>query len=333
LTQTSQRKIDHIKLAFESVADGLDNRFFYEPLLFAHPTDSIIPITKIGDKISKLPLWVSSMTGGAEMAGTINHRLAEACGKYGIGMGLGSCRIILEDDKYFKDFDLRDKLGNNVPFFANLGIAQIEEIVKKKNYNTIENLILALRADGLIIHINPLQEWLQPEGDLIKESPIQTIRSFLNNIHFPVWVKEVGQGMGPKSLESLLDLPIAGIEFGAYGGTNFAKLETLRNNNPFANKGLALAQVGHTPYEMVDFLNQIQKRKPDLFTDKSFIISGGVKNFLDGYYLIQKLNANAIYAQASAFLKCALENTQSIENYIESEKNGLMAAYAYLTVK
>lgn len=333
MTQTSQRKIDHIKLAFESVADGHDNRFFYEPLLSPHPENSVIPTTQVGNKISTLPIWVSSMTGGAEMAGTINHRLAEACGKFGIGMGLGSCRIILENDKYFPDFDLRDKLGNEVPFLANLGIAQVEEIVRKNDFAAIDNLVTALRADGLIIHINPLQEWLQPEGDKISQHPLETIIQFIKHFKHPIWIKEVGQGFGPKSLESLLQLPIAGIEFGAYGGTNFAKLETLRHTNPQAGNGFALAQVGHTAYEMVEYLNEIQKRQPAFFEGKTFIISGGVKNFLDGYYLIHKLNANAIYAQASPFLKHALESTESVEQFLESEKRGLMAAYAYLTVK
>jgi isopentenyl-diphosphate delta-isomerase len=332
LTQTSQRKIDHIKLAFDSVADGQDSRFYYEPLLSAHPTPDIIPHTTIGNKVSKLPIWVSSMTGGAQMAGKINHCLAEACGAYGIGMGLGSCRIILEDERYFPDFDLRDKLGNDVPFFANLGIAQIEEIVKKQDYAAVENLILALRADGLIIHINPLQEWLQPEGDRILNNPIDTIKSFLNHVTYAVWIKEVGQGFGPKSLEALLQLPIQGIEFGAYGGTNFAKLESLRQDGVTHN-GFALAQTGHNAYEMVDFLNQIQSKNPTYFDNKTMIISGGVRNFLDGYYLINKLQANAIYAQAAPFLKHALEGTQAVKNFIESEKNGLMAAYAYLIPK
>ncbi|MCO5254880.1 MAG: isopentenyl-diphosphate delta-isomerase [Bacteroidetes bacterium] len=330
MTPTSQRKSDHIKLAFDSIADGQDSRFCYEPLLSAHPDDSVIPQTKIGNKISRLPFWVSSMTGGAEKAGLINHRIAEACGKFGMGMGLGSCRIILENDKHFPDFDLRDKLGNEVPFMANLGIAQIEQVVKQNNYKTIENMVHALRADGLIIHVNPLQEWLQPEGDLITRAPIDTITTFIKHFNYPVWVKEVGQGFGRKSLKALIDLPIAGIEFGAYGGTNFAKMESMRTSGAALNP---LAQVGHNANEMVEVLNLYYDKNPELFKNKIFVVSGGVKNFLDGYYYIHKLKASAIYAQASPLLKCALESTQAVEQFIASEKRGLMAAYSYLTLR
>lgn len=317
-------------MAFDSVADGQDSRFFYEPLLSAHPKESIIPETIIGNKKLKLPLWVSSMTGGSEKAGVINHRIARACGKFGIGMGLGSCRIILEDDKYFPDFDLRDELGNEVPFMANLGIAQIEKIVQHGDYKVIEDLLVALRADGVIIHVNPLQEWLQPEGDRISQAPIETISNFIKHFNHAVWVKEVGQGMGRKSLEELIKLPISGLEFGAFGGTNFAKMESLRNSESTLNP---LSHIGHTANEMVDFLNELYTKHPQHFNNKIFVISGGIKNFLDGYYFIHKLKANAIYAQASPFLKYALESAESVEKFIESEKRGLMAAYSYLTLR
>ncbi|MCK9480923.1 MAG: isopentenyl-diphosphate delta-isomerase [Bacteroidia bacterium] len=333
LTQTSQRKADHIQLAFESVADGQDKRFYYEPMLAAHPTENTIPLTKIGNRQMKLPLWVSSMTGGSEKAGHINRSLAQACGKYGIGMGLGSCRIVLEDSKYFSDFDLRAYLGDEVPFMANLGIAQIENIVANGDYKIVEDLVHSLQADGLIIHVNPLQEWFQPEGDKITVSPIQTLKSFLKHFNYPIWVKEVGQGFGIKSLEALLELPVSGIEFGAYGGTNFAKLESLRHKSNAANSILPLSKVGHTADEMTEFINDLFNRKPQLFENKIMVVSGGIKNFLDGYYLINKLNVPAVYAQASAFLKHALEGSQAVEQFIESEKRGLMAAYAYLTVK
>lgn len=332
MNTTSDRKIDHIKLAFESISDYQDPRFNYEPLMAGHPTEEIIPVTQIGNKVSRIPLWVSSMTGGAQLAGTINHRLAEACGKFGMGMGLGSCRILLEDDRYFPDFDLRDKLGESAPFYANLGIAQIEEILDQGSTAAVEDLIKSLRADGLIIHVNPLQEWLQPEGDPIKYPPIDTIKRFLKTATFPVWVKEVGQGMGPQSLRSLIELPIQGIEFGAYGGTNFAKLETLRASGATQN-GLQLARTGHTAVNMVNILLSLKDNHLPLLENKVFIISGGIESFIDGYYLMQKLGLKAIYARASAFLKHALVSTESIEEYIQDEKRGLMAAYAYLTLK
>src|SRR4029453_6119933 len=104
-----------------------DSRFRYEPMLSSHPSQDLdLSISFLG-KILKAPLWVSSMTGGTELALTINHRLAASCAKYGLGMGLGSCRPLLDNLNRIKDFDVRNIIGPDLPLFANLGIAQVEQ--------------------------------------------------------------------------------------------------------------------------------------------------------------------------------------------------------------
>ena len=145
------RKRDHIALAFESQThhNDLDSRFMYEPMLSAHPTAETIPITEFAGKKQKLPMWVSSMTGGTKMAGTINRNLARACREFGIGMGLGSCRIILDDDTYFHDFDMRNIIGDDLPLWANLGINQVEILCMNKEVEKIQRMVARLRADGL----------------------------------------------------------------------------------------------------------------------------------------------------------------------------------------
>ena len=164
-----QRKKDHIDLAFDaqlSVGD-LDNRFYYEPLFSRHPDGSAknIPEVSLAGKTIKLPLWVSSMTGGTAHAATINQNLARASANFGMGMGLGSCRILLHDTDHFKDFDVRSLIGVDQPLFANMGIAQLEDIIAKNDLGKLNEMVARLDADGLIIHVNPLQEWFQPEGD------------------------------------------------------------------------------------------------------------------------------------------------------------------------
>src|ERR1035437_8947441 len=95
------RKKDHITLAFESqtTREELDNRFFYEPMLAAHPTGGLPQFLFLG-KPFRIPLWVSSMTGRTLLASKINNNLARACNEFGFGMGLGSCRSLLENDAH-----------------------------------------------------------------------------------------------------------------------------------------------------------------------------------------------------------------------------------------
>ena len=191
------RKLEHIQLAFDSQTGFLeqDRRFIYEPLLAAHPDGAVASFPFLG-KTMNAPIWVSSMTGGTGVSKTINQNIARACREFGLGMGLGSCRKILFDKTHWADFDVRDELGDERPFWANLGIAQVEKLLKEKNEQSIVNLVGALRADGLIVHVNPLQEYFQPEGDKITKAPLDTIQQLLKKVDVPLIVKEVGQGNG-----------------------------------------------------------------------------------------------------------------------------------------
>jgi len=331
----AERKKDHIELAFKSRIDaaGLDGRFYYEPLLSAHPASgSLLPIAFLGKPL-RLPIWVSSMTGGTAMARIINRNLARACGEFGMGMGLGSCRQLLYSDEYLADFDVRPLMGPNMPLFANLGVAQIEQLMESREMDRIPEMLQKLRADGLIVHVNPLQEALQPEGDVFKMTPLAVVKAVLEIGDFPVIVKEVGQGMGPKSLRALLQLPLAAIEFAAGGGTNFAKLELLRSSaeqhDTFAN----LAAVGHSAVEMTEWLNVAVAEMGVSCKTQHVIISGGIRDYLDGYYLIQKAALPAVYGQASGFLKHAQGEYAILQKYIQDQQRGLELAFAFLEVR
>lgn len=329
---TETRKSDHIELAFESQVVKTDSRFFYEPALSAHPSQSLQPISLLGKKLGA-PIWVSSMTGGTGQAGPINRNLAHACHEFGLGMGLGSCRIILNDQTHFADFDLRDMIGNNLPFYANLGIAQIEQLFDQNQFNKAIDLVERLRADGLIIHINPLQEWLQPEGDRFVHPPITTIKRVLDKVSFPVIVKEVGQGMGFHSLKELFKLPLQAVDFGAHGGTNFSMLELLRSTPEFRELYEPLAHIGHNAGEMVMFVNEVLDDLSGSALCNQVIISGGIRNFLDGYYYTQKIKTKAIYGQAATLLKYAQGDYENLRDYLRSQIKGLELAHAYLRVK
>lgn len=332
-TQTArQRKADHIELAFQSQLDYNDNRFNYEPMLSGHPQSGSLPETEIAGKVLKAPIWISSMTGGAEKAARINENLARVAEKFGLGMGLGSCRPLLTQKQDFADFDVR-KFMPNQPLFANLGIAQIEELVDNNKTSVIEELVKKLEADGLIVHINPLQEWMQPEGDHIHSSPLETIKRVLDTTQIPIIIKEVGQGFGHKSISALLKLPIEALDFGAHGGTNFSLLEMLRADELAKEVYEPVAHIGHGADEMVAEVNEAIEKNAFPIHCKKIIVSGGIKNFLDGYYYTQLLSMPAIYAQASAFLKHAMGGYEELEKYTALQVRGLEMAHALLEVK
>jgi len=246
-TMGDDRKLEHIQLAFDSrtTVNEQDRRFNYEPMLSAHPENMDLSIEILG-KTMHTPIWVSSMTGGTGVARIINRNIARACREFGMGMGLGSCRKLLTDKTYWDDFNFREEIGDLQPFWANLGISQVEELLLSGNIQSIVDLVGELKADGLIVHINPLQEWFQPEGNQIRQSPIETIEQLLERVQVKIIVKEVGQGFGPESLRRLLTLPLEAIEFGAYGGTNFSKLEIMRGQHQRQESGLPFTFIGHS---------------------------------------------------------------------------------------
>ncbi|HJW27851.1 MAG TPA: hypothetical protein VJ508_01240 [Saprospiraceae bacterium] len=330
----SSRKQDHIALAFKADMAhlGQDDRFYYEPMLSGHPGEVNLSLSFLGKKINA-PIWVSSMTGGTEKAQTINHRLATACAKFGLGMGLGSCRALLTSQARLADFNIRPIIGPDLPFYANLGIAQVEQLLRDKEADRIQKLIDLLKADGLIVHVNPLQEWLQPEGDRISRPPIEIIQQLVSTVTFPVIVKEVGQGMGPGSINALLQLPIAAFELAAHGGTNFAKLELLRSDERARDTNESLSHVGHTAFEMVTWITDMIHSGKTTIKCREFILSGGIKDFLDCYYLIRKMQQPSVYGMASQFLKYATESQEALDAFVTAQIKGLQLAQAYLQVK
>ncbi|MBY0516694.1 MAG: hypothetical protein K2P81_07295 [Bacteriovoracaceae bacterium] len=323
------RKEDHLSMAQASQTQSseMDSRFFYEPLLSAHST-TIRPIDFGGHRF-ELPLWISSMTGGAKHAKNLNSIMARACHEFGLGMGLGSCRPMLDDENSKADFDVRSLMPKR-PLFANLGIAQVEKLLASKSESKIKKLVSDLKADGLIVHINPLQEWFQPGGDQFEHPPLETIQKLLTLIDFPLMVKEVGHGMGPQSLRELMKLPLFAIEFGAFGGTNFSVLESMRSQNKFVS---GLTHVGHTAQEMVGFVKAILASGEKFKCDR-FIISGGVKDSLEGYALVAQLpEGRALFGMANSVLKAAQLGDEALAQYLKNQSSQYAMAQSYLRPK
>ncbi len=326
------RKKDHIQLAFDSQTTHMeqDRRFVYEPMLAGHPNGEDRSFQFLG-KTFRDPLWVSSMTGGTKMARIINQNIAQACREFGLGMGLGSCRKILFDKTYWADYDMRDIIGENQPFWANLGIVQIEKLLKEKNEKAITDMVGKLRADGLIVHVNPMQEWFQPEGERVEQPPIETIGELMSRISTPLIVKEVGLGMGEESLKQLMNLNLEALEFAAFGGTNFSKLELMRDEPEKMEMFRPFTFVGQTAWQMVKTINRLLEEN-DNMNCKQIIISGGIKNYLDGYHLVSQSKLPAVFGMASSVLKHARGDYPQLKNFIENQLTGYRFAENYLKI-
>jgi len=217
--------------------------------------------------------------------------------------------------------------------YANLGIAQLEQLIAKKEVFRVQDLLDKLQADGLIIHVNPMQEWMQPEGDQFMKPPLETIETILSDLPISIIVKEVGQGMGYESLKALFQLPLAAVDFAASGGTNFALLELLRSNPRQQERFKKLVHVGHSAEEMVQLVNAIQVELGAAMRCQQVIISGGIQDFLDGYYLMNRLQVPSVYGQASGFLKHARGDYEALRTYVQDQVEGLKIAQAYLRVR
>ncbi len=333
----NSRKFEHLQRAFEAQV-GEDSRpawhLDYEPLLaahpdikkeVAHPSNSSIFL----GKTFHFPFWISSMTGGVGPARHINQNLARVAAEFGLGMGLGSCRALLENDQYFEDFNLRPILGTDRLFLANIGIAQVEQLLAARQIDRIHSLVERLKADGLIIHVNPLQEFFQPEGDRLLRAPIEVIEEFLETAHYPVVVKEVGQGMGPRSLQALLKLPLAAIDFAGLGGTNFTKLELNRRGHAQYSPYRDFANVGHTAFEMVGMVKQLELEM-NLSEAKQYIISGGIQTVLDGLPCLAALPNRAVLGMAKSFLAHAMGRYEELRDHVQAEVGAYLLARQYL---
>jgi isopentenyl-diphosphate delta-isomerase len=225
----SQRKDDHLRINLEKdVRSGLTNGL--ERIQLEHcalPEFALADVdltTTFLDMKLAFPLLISSMTGGTEQGAAINARLASAAEEMGIAMGLGSQRTVLKNPAAASSFQLR-KYAPTIPIFANLGAVQL-------NYGVTPDdcvrLVEMAEANALILHLNPLQEALQPEGDCDFSDLLPKITAVCKKVPVPVIIKEVGWGISAKTAFVLKQTGVAAIDIAGAGGTSWAQVEMFR---------------------------------------------------------------------------------------------------------
>ncbi len=308
VTQTSFRKADHIRINLEEnvrsgLTSGLEHYQFSHQALPELNLEEVDSSINIFDRSLKTPLQISSMTGGTEQAGKINRILAEAAQETGIAMGLGSQRAAIEDPDLNPTFQVR-QYAPDILLFANLGAIQL-------NYgygiDQCQQAVEMIAADGLILHLNPLQEAVQPEGDTRFEGLLSKIEAICRELSVPVIVKEVGWGFSEKTARQLAAAGVSAIDVAGAGGTSWTQVEMHRAETEdqarlaaaFIDWGIPTAQA---------ILN-IRAGAPQM----TIFASGGLRDGIDIAKCIA-LGAS-LGGMASPFLKAA---NHSLETTIET---------------
>src|SRR5437660_6025430 len=229
---TEQRKSRHLDVCLdEDVASRLDAgwdavRLRHEALPEIALADVDVSTAFLGLPL-RAPLLISSMTGGTARAAEINRRLARGAEAAGIAFALGSGRAMLEDAALRATFDVR-AVAPKVVLFANLGAVQLNYGVRAED---ARRLVAELGANGLYLHLNPLQEAIQPGGDTNFRALEPKIAALCDALDVPVIAKSVGSGIAPSTAARLLRCGVAGIDIAGAGGTSWARVEGKRSGD------------------------------------------------------------------------------------------------------
>ena len=275
--QTQNRKADHIRICLEKdvqchqITNGLERyRFTHCCLPELNHNDIDISTTFLGKHLGA-PLLISSMTGGTEQAAMINQRLAEVAQHYKIAMGVGSQRVAVEKPQVAETFAVR-KYAPDALLFANLGAVQLNY---KYGLDECLRVVDILEADALILHINPLQECIQPKGDTNFQGLLDKISKLCGKISVPVIAKEVGNGISAAIAQKLIAAGVAAIDVAGAGGTSWSKVESERAESPLQRRlGTTFADWGLPTAECITTIRAIAKDVP-------LIASGGLRHGLD----------------------------------------------------
>ncbi len=308
VTLTSARKADHIRINLdEDVRSGLTNGL--ENYRFAHQAlpevnlEEIDLSSRLFGRVLKAPILISSMTGGTPEASDLNRILAQAAQATGIAMGLGSQRAAIEHPELAQTFRVRD-VAPDILLFANLGAVQL-------NYDYglehCQRAVEMIEADALILHLNPLQEAVQPEGETRFEGLLDKIENVCSKLTVPVIAKEVGWGISEQAAQQLIDAGVAAIDVAGAGGTSWTQVEMYRaENESQARLAAAFIDWGIPTAESI-----IQARRAD--PDTPIIASGGIRTGLE---IAKSIALGAcLGGMAGPFLKAA---TQSLEDTIQT---------------
>ena len=313
--KTSDRKLEHIRICLEEEVESEYTGF--EDVMLIHKALPEIDFSEIdteveffGKKLSA-PLLIASMTGGHPETKEINKNLAMAVEEMGIGMGVGSQRAAIEDESVADSFTVVREYAPKAFIYANVGLPQ----VLKHGVEFVEKAVEMIDADAVAIHLNFLQEVIQPEGDLNAKGGLKAIEEVCSSIKVPVIVKETGAGI---SRDVAIKLKLAGvdaIDVGGKGGTSWSGVEVYRANGIARDVGLDFWDWGIPTAFCV----------AECYDILPVIATGGLRSGLD---LAKALALGAKLGSAALpFLKAVVEGgVEGLKNMIEYYVRGLKTA-------
>lgn len=310
MTNTQTRKADHLRICLEDdvqfrLTNGLEQYRFTHSCLPELNLSEVDLKTQFLGKTLKAPLLISSMTGGTEQAKMINSRLAVAAQQHGLAMGVGSQRIAVENPNVAHTFAMRS-LAPDAMLFANLGAIQLNYTYGLEQCLQVVDI---LAADALILHLNPLQECIQPHGDTNFKGLLAKIKQLCKQVDVPVIAKEVGNGISQEMATKLIEAGVDIIDVAGAGGTSWAKVESERAENNLQRRlGETFADWG---ISTADCIVQIREQHPNL----PLIASGGLRNGMEVAKAIA-LGAD-LAGLAFPFLQAASESEAAIDELIE----------------
>ncbi|HEY9761819.1 MAG TPA: type 2 isopentenyl-diphosphate Delta-isomerase [Trichocoleus sp.] len=310
-SETQNRKADHIRICLDADVQCQQNTTGLERYRFMHcclpeldQSDIDLRTSFLGKPVG-VPLLISSMTGGTEQAQHINQTLAVVAQRYGLAMGVGSQRVALEKPEVHSTFAVRS-VAPDILLLANLGAVQL-------NYNygldQCQRVVDWLEADALILHLNPLQECVQTQGDTNFRGLLGKIEQLCKRLPVPVIAKEVGNGISAPMAKRLLEAGVAAIDVAGAGGTSWARVESERAQDVIQRRlGNTFADWGIPTAECIEQVRAIAPTVP-------LIASGGLRNGLDAAKALA-LGAD-LAGLAYPFLQAASQSEAAVETLAE----------------
>ena len=279
--QTTSRKAEHVALVVQNdVAHhrptGFSSLRFEHNALPELTLDEIDTSTIFLGKHLAAPLLISSMTGGYDEAEKINGSLANAARTFGLAIGIGSTRQALENKKYHKSFSVVRKVYPDGLVFSNIGGAEVASLNRRGDIGSLKRIIDLVAADALIIHLNPLQELMQPEGSRDFRGILAGIEAACKELGIPIIAKEVGAGISKKVAEQLINVGVRAIDVAGSGGTSWAGVEILRQKKDQRSTFEEFWDWGIPTIAALQSVNELRSRMTF-----GLIASGGIRSGLD----------------------------------------------------